>query len=399
MKFVPLCVLLSLCVCAPITGSCDDTRRPHPDTHSTNTATPADALDPELRTALKTAPAAAAWPDSDYVRLLDIGKVTVQSDGTVISEYRVTMKLFNQRARALAEVNLPFNASYQSIKVLKARTIKKDGTVLSVRPDDLRVSSPFTDYLMYDDAQAMGFSLPGIEDDCIIDYTWQEITRPLLMPGQFWTYWRFNGEEPVLLSRYTLTAPAEKSLRFKVLQRRRAASRRHACRQWQDQNLPLGTPQQQADTRRTRYASRQRRVCLDGSVFTGLVAVRRAMVLGTRPPANEAERGPAYHGCKTRRRQNDRRGKGTRLLRLGGRQNALRRAGIWPVRVSAPSRRRCPRQTLRRLQRQSDSADYPARPRRYQGPPRFVESRRPAPHRTRSARTERLQPLHRAGRY
>jgi len=38
---------------------------------------------------------------------------------------------------------------------------------------------------MYDDAQGVGFSMPAIEDDCVIDYTWEEITRPLLMPGQF----------------------------------------------------------------------------------------------------------------------------------------------------------------------------------------------------------------------
>ena len=173
------------------------------------------SLDAELKAALKTAPAASAWPNSDYVRLLDIGKVTVQSDGTVIGTFRATMKLFNQRARALAEVSLPFNASYQSVKILKARTIKKDGTVLEVKPDDVRVASPYNDYLMYDDAQTIGFSLPGIEDDCVIDYTWQEITRPLLMPGQYGSYWRFNGEEPVQLSRYTLTAPAEQPLKFK----------------------------------------------------------------------------------------------------------------------------------------------------------------------------------------
>lgn len=173
-------------------------------------------LDAELKNAIRTAPKAEQRPDSDYVRLLDIGKVTVQPDGTVIGEFRETYKLFNERARHLAEVSLPYNSSYQSVKVLKARTIKKNGDVLEVKPADFRVSSPFNEYLMYDDAVAVGFSMPGIEDDCVIDYTFQMTTLPLLMPGQFWMYWGFSDVSPVVLSKYSLTMPANKTMQFKT---------------------------------------------------------------------------------------------------------------------------------------------------------------------------------------
>ena len=173
-------------------------------------------LDPELEAALKTAPNASQWPNYDYVRLLDIGNITIKSDGTIVAEYRETYKLFNERARRLAEVTLPYNSSYQSMRIVHARTIKKDGTVLEVKPDDVRITSPFSEYLMYDDAVGMSFSMPGVEDDCIIDYTFQQVTRPLLMPGQFWLYWGFTGPEPVSLCRYTIRTPADKALKFKV---------------------------------------------------------------------------------------------------------------------------------------------------------------------------------------
>ena len=176
----------------------------------------AGGLDAELKAAVAASPGASQWPNSNYARLLDIGNVTVKSDGTILAKYRMSYKLFNERARDLAEVNLPYNASYQEIHVLSARTIKKDGTVVDVKPQDIRISSPYHEYLMYDDAQGVGFSMPAIEDECVIDYTWEEITRPLLMPGQFWTYWGFSGLEPVGLCRYVLKAPAEKKLNFKV---------------------------------------------------------------------------------------------------------------------------------------------------------------------------------------
>ena len=56
--------------------------------------------------------------------------------------------------------------------------------VVNVKPDDIRVSSPYSDFALYDDSVVVGFSMPGIEDDCIIDYTWREVTKPILMPGR-----------------------------------------------------------------------------------------------------------------------------------------------------------------------------------------------------------------------
>lgn len=191
---------------------------PHGDkSGAAKSALKAEPIDAELQAALAVAPKSSDWPNSNYARLLDIGNVTVKSDGTIIAKYRLTYKLFNDRERdRLAEVNLPYNSSYQSLRVISARTIKKDGTVVNVNPDDIRTSSPYSDYLMYDDAQAISFSMPAIEDDCVIDYTWEEVTHPMIMPGQFTTYWSFSGVEPVGISRLVLHVPADKPIKFKV---------------------------------------------------------------------------------------------------------------------------------------------------------------------------------------
>jgi len=41
-------------------------------------------------------------------------------------------------------------------------------TIVNVKPADIRTTAQAGDYLMYDDAQGYGFSMPGIEDGCII---------------------------------------------------------------------------------------------------------------------------------------------------------------------------------------------------------------------------------------
>ncbi|HLK57680.1 MAG TPA: DUF3857 and transglutaminase domain-containing protein [Chthonomonadaceae bacterium] len=185
---------------------------------ATGSPKPADnPIDAELAEAMRTAPTPAEWPNSNYARLLDLGNVTIKPDGTVVARYRLTYKLFNSRERdRLGEVNLAYNASYQSVHVVSARTIKKDGTVINVDPNDIRTTSPFSDFQLYDDTESVSFSMPALEDECLIDYTWEETTRPLVMPGQFTNYWGFSGVEPVGISRLVMHVPADKPLKYKI---------------------------------------------------------------------------------------------------------------------------------------------------------------------------------------
>ena len=174
-------------------------------------------LDSELQNAIATAPHASDFPNSNYARLLDLANVTVQADGSVVSKFRMTYKLFNERDRdRLAEVNIPYNSGQQSIRILSARTIRKDGTVVPVKQSDIRVSSPYSEYLMYDDALAMSFSMPAIEDDCVIDYTWELTTHPMMKQWQFTQFWGFSGFEPVGISRIVLHIPADKHIQYRV---------------------------------------------------------------------------------------------------------------------------------------------------------------------------------------
>jgi hypothetical protein len=174
------------------------------------------AIDPELRAALKAAPTAEQFPNNDYARLLDLGKVTVSADGSVTAEYRMTYKLFNERARSIAEVTLPYNSSYQTVELIRARTITKIGKVLTVKPEDTYTVSPYNDFPLYDDSVALGFSMPGIENDCVIDYSFRMVTQAALMPGNYWEHWGFTSPCPVGLSRFSLSVPAAKPIHIKV---------------------------------------------------------------------------------------------------------------------------------------------------------------------------------------
>ena len=179
-------------------------------------ADPSTIMDAPLKAAIATAPKSSDFPNSNAVRLLDLCEVTMLPNGGVFTQHRTAYKLFNARARRLAEVTLPYNSSYEAASVRSARTVKKNGTIVPVKVEDFRVSSPGAELSMYDDEVSLGFSLPSIEDDCIIDYSWETISVYAMMPGQYFSSWSFQGEHPVKLSRLTLTAPSAKQIKFKI---------------------------------------------------------------------------------------------------------------------------------------------------------------------------------------
>src|SRR5579872_152049 len=174
------------------------------------------AIDAQLKAAIATAPKASDYPDSNAVCLLDLSDVKLQPDGSVVEIVRKAYKLFNERARDLAEVNLSYDSDAQRIEVLSARTVRANGTVAPVRHEDIRVSTPGQDYAMYSAAATTGFSLPAIEDNCVIDYSYRKVLVPNRLPGQFAETWFFAMPTPSKLSRLTIQADAKMPVQYRL---------------------------------------------------------------------------------------------------------------------------------------------------------------------------------------
>jgi hypothetical protein len=125
----------------------------------------------------------------------------------------MTVKVFNERGRESAgEVRIPYEQGRQEIKVLFARTIRPDGTVVTVGPEDIH-DQGYGNGNDYTDARLKAFSMPALEPGAIVDYQYVTEDKAPYLPGQFWSGWFFAGLEPVKLSRLTITAPKGMALR------------------------------------------------------------------------------------------------------------------------------------------------------------------------------------------
>jgi len=168
------------------------------------------ARNDDAKALLESAPQASQYPNAGFVNLIDEAKQVIKPDGSWTTTTRVTAKIFNDRGRSIANVHLAYNSVFEKIKILRARTIKKDGTVVEVKQDEVREISPFSGYAMYSSVKAKVMIMPAVENDCIIDYEWQISGRTSIMPNQFWTMWYFQSREPTILSRYTLEVPGNR---------------------------------------------------------------------------------------------------------------------------------------------------------------------------------------------
>ena len=179
------------------------------------TAVPAPSARPDdLKTLILNAPSALAYPNATKATLLDLADITVRPDGTASTITRQAVKVFNKLAREReSEVKIPYTGGYEKVKILRARTIRPDGSVINVRPEDIRDHELNDEQGEYSDARVISFSMPAVEEGCILDYEYQTTQTSSKMPGNFWTDWYFqSGTDPVVLSRLTVTSPKNMKL-------------------------------------------------------------------------------------------------------------------------------------------------------------------------------------------
>ena len=169
----------------------------------------------EIKLLLEKAPKAADYPNAASAMLLDLMDVVVRPDGSTYAITRQAKKIFTKRGRDdESEIKIPYNAAFETVRVTRARTIKPDGTVSEIKKEDIRESRPSD----YDDVAVKAFSLPAVDDDCIIDYEYITEQKESQMPGQFWQNWYFQGGfDPVMKTKLTVTVPKAVKINERII--------------------------------------------------------------------------------------------------------------------------------------------------------------------------------------
>jgi hypothetical protein len=130
---------------------------------------------------LNKAPKAEEHPNAGADMLLSYSYVEFFENGTSVTRNLDRIKIFNERGRNFASKSISYREGYQKVKILFANTIKPDGKVIALNKNDILDSSEYAGYEFYTDIKVKKFTMPAVEDGCIIEIAYEiENLKPAL---------------------------------------------------------------------------------------------------------------------------------------------------------------------------------------------------------------------------
>jgi len=159
-------------------------------------------------------PGQAEYPDAGAIILLDEGRMEIIGSGEVgfsAFEQHKIVKIFNDRGHRYANVVVAYTSGSQ-VEDIQARTISPAGKITVLDEKNIFDVSLYPNFVFFSDQRAKLFTLPAVDDGAIVEYRY----RLLIRNRTFWHSWRFQSEEPTLLSRFTLVKPSEWEVAYRT---------------------------------------------------------------------------------------------------------------------------------------------------------------------------------------
>ena len=165
---------------------------------------------------LQQAPKAAAFPDAGASMLYSHAYVEFYKDGTSVTRHLERFKIFNERGRKYASQSISYRTGYQKASILFAYTIKTDGKIVPLSQQDIYDGSQYAGYDFYTDIRQKRFTMPAIEDGCIVEFAYEiQNIRPSFAFDYSETFLcrnLFPIEEDIL----EIVLPSDKEINFRA---------------------------------------------------------------------------------------------------------------------------------------------------------------------------------------
>ena len=156
-------------------------------------------------------PTQEEYPDECAVILLDEGELEMfHRDFTfsIMKRHRL-IKIFDARGFRFANITIPYSSA-TTVTNIRARTIAPDGRIFQLQKDHVFDVTLYPAFIFFSDIRAKRFTLPGVQENCLIEIEWQKQVDYFT----YWDQWNFQDEIPTRTSRYRLRIPSEWDLHW-----------------------------------------------------------------------------------------------------------------------------------------------------------------------------------------
>ncbi len=128
-----------------------------------------DIKDTLLLKALKI-PVDTLFPQAGYVNVFVIKKFQINPDSTYTYTERRIIKILKERGKRAANRVFKYHSSFENGEIVFARTVTKEGRVVSIMDNAIEDASVFSRYPEYDDLHQVKFAIPEGAPGNVLDY-------------------------------------------------------------------------------------------------------------------------------------------------------------------------------------------------------------------------------------
>ena len=163
---------------------------------------------------LESLPTQEDYPDAGAIILLDQADLEIFSSGELAYSTlnrKMMVRILNERGHKYTNVIVPYSENSE-VSNIKARTILPDGEIITLSDKEIYDITLYPDFIFYSDVRAKLFTMPAVEDGCVIEYSWTQTVRNFT----YWTSWQFQHDEPTLIARYSVRCPSDWEINWKT---------------------------------------------------------------------------------------------------------------------------------------------------------------------------------------
>jgi hypothetical protein len=169
----------------------------------------------DINSYLKETPKAEEYPNAGADLLHSYGYVEFFTDGASVIRHLHRYKIFSERGNRYASISIPYRGGYQEAKILFANTIKPDGRIVPLDVKDIQDSSKYAGFEFYTDIKQKRFTMPAVENNCVIEYAYEVRNLKPLLPFDFFTTFFCQSLIPMEEDILEVVLPVNIELKYK----------------------------------------------------------------------------------------------------------------------------------------------------------------------------------------
>ncbi len=154
------------------------------------------------------------YPDVPGIILFDHGEQVLNSDGTRKYRYHFAGKILKSSMLRWGTRSLYINEGRNTARVLFARSIAPDGTVLYADTSKAKIAPITEDKVSFGYGNIYTLVIPGVQEGSIVEYLYETDTYNPYDTALYSPSWYFQDENPVYSSRVSIRLPKPKKLYY-----------------------------------------------------------------------------------------------------------------------------------------------------------------------------------------